>query len=348
MIGRRTFLGQSAALWLSCALLPGCRAQVTRQTVCESLVKDVLAPDVRALVAPSTALAEAVAQLSKGDVALAAARKAFGPALLAWQRVFAFRAGPVVETNALFRSTFWPPRETSIQRAIDGEAAIDEALIESLGVDAKGLYTLELLLFAPAKADGSTLLQTERARAFAAELARDVQRRAAASVKQLGDGGDYAKRFATGAPDGVNLLINMWLETSETMAADRLGYALSLHEQGRLQAGAVPGGLSGVSADILRSWAEVMQRTYLGVADMGLSALVKQVAPAVDQRLRAAFTKTLADLTALGPTLEASAAKSPTLLADARKTVRALEILFKTELASALGVTISIVSGDGD
>lgn len=351
MIGRRGFLTQSSALLLCAGYAGACKPHSTRQSVVEELVASVLVPDVRGLKAPSNQLANALSRLAQEPQTLPAAQRAFVAALFAWQRVYAFRVGPVVESNALFRSTFWPPRATSMERVLTGTEPVDGALIEQLGVDAKGLFALELMLFGKPSTVEHVYFQGARAQrdgAFAAALGRDLQQRAHAANTLLGDGKTFATRFASAQPDGVFQLVNLLVETSETLAVDRLGYARTLHEQRRLVPGAVPGGLSGVSADILITWLTVMQRIYLGAHNDGLSLLVQQVAPATDQRARATFQAALQDVRALAGALESSVSKSPALAEKAAQSTRALEVLLKTELASALGVTISIVSGDGD
>jgi uncharacterized protein len=335
MIGRRRFLMQSSGLLL--ASMTGCKPRITRAGVLENLVTSLLTQDVHALLSPSTQLAEHVALLRQGPRAVAKARASFVPALLAWQRVHAFRVGPAVETSALFRSTYWPPRLVNVER-------------ERLGVDSKGLFALELMLFGqPSQHDQQffTGARAERDVAFASALARDVRERARAAIAAQGDGRAFAKRFAS-APDGISQLLNLLVETGESLAADRLAHALTLHTQGRLVEGALPGSLSQVSADILVCWLTVMQRIYTGAHQDGLTLLVQQVSAQTDARVRTAFDTALRDVRKLGPSLEASVVRGANDLSQAAKSARALEVLFKTELASALGVTISIASGDGD
>ena len=88
---------------------------------------------------------------------------------------------------------------------LSAPAPIDEQRVEGLGVDARGLYALEYLLFDPRSANAMALANDPhgaRARAYALELAANVRGYADRVQRLLGDGHDYAKSFANGAPGG--------------------------------------------------------------------------------------------------------------------------------------------------
>jgi len=312
------------------------------------LVLEVAVPDLRALPETSASLVQALQLAAKGG-SLGSARTALQKALLAWQRVQAFRNGPAVDSNALLRSTFWPSREQSIAAVIEGSAAIDAALVENLGVDAKGLYALELMLFdAEFQSSWFDATHAPRALALATAFAVDVRARAQAVQELLGDGHAFADKFAAGGQESINRLVNQLVETSETIAADRLLRVLGLQEHDRLLPGQLHGGYSGLSTQLALAWLTATQRLYLGAHESGLCTLVKQVAPEIDKRVREAFAAAVASLKALDGPLEQVVLHARPRLQEAASKAKALEVALKSDLAASLGVTLSIVSGDGD
>jgi predicted lipoprotein len=79
-----------------------------------------------------------------------------------------------------------------------------------------------------------------------------------------------------------------------------------------------------------------------------LHPLVEEPAPSLDQRVRQALAGARAGVAAIGvPLEEAARSRRFTLLAAAVAT-RTLERSFRVDLASALGVTVTFTSGDGD
>lgn len=347
MMNRRVFVMSSACLAMTG--WAGCRNIATRESVLRQLVLQVAVPELQALPKVSRELASALHQVKHGDAAsLENAQRALRKALLAWQRVQAFRNGPVVESNALLRSTFWPARRLAIGSVIEGNATIHSALVESLGVDAKGLFALELMLFEQTAREEWLGPHGERVIALAAAFADDVRERADAVLRQLGDGRAFADKFAAGGQESLNRLVNQLVETSETIAADRLLRVLGLQEHDRLLPGQIYGGFSGLSAQLPLASLITTQSLYLGVDDAGLCALVKQVSPAIDTRVRSTFAAALAALKALSGPLEQVVRRDRKLLVQAADAAKALEVALKSDLASALGVTLSIVSGDGD
>lgn len=348
MMNRRRFVfGSSATLALLASSSSGCTQVVTREDVLRQLVLTVVAPEIRALPKSSVALVEALRRWSDTQ-GLESARSALRSCLLSWQRTQAFRSGPLVESNALLRSTFWPSRRNTIAGAIEGSAPVDATLVENLGVDAKGLYALELILCDERSSEWHTGARAARTRSLAVAFAEDVVRRAATANEQLADGRKFADAFAAGGQASLDKLVNQMVETSETVAADRLLRVLGLQEHDRLLPEQIPGGYSGLSTQLPLAWLKATQQLYLGAGQSGLCTLVKQAAPAIDVRLRTAFDTAVQAIEQLKVPLEQVVQQDRARLQDVAAKARALEIALKSDLAASLGVTLSIVSGDGD
>src|SRR5215471_16868381 len=152
---RRRFLRFAADL-SAAAALGACKRQATREQILAAMAREVATADVAAIVTETGSLESAIGRLvgSPSPDALRRARETWRRALLAWKSAYCFRNGPLVETNALLHTTFWPARPAAIEAALRSDAEIDNAYIEELGIDAKGIFALEAILF-PEETDDS-------------------------------------------------------------------------------------------------------------------------------------------------------------------------------------------------
>src|SRR5262245_53120928 len=175
-ISRRSFLHDSGLLALG---LSGCSVlsrRSPREEVLSALVLRIGAPDTQEILAQSRALAS-ILRLPPSAANLEAARHALRKAALLWQRAYAFRNGPIIESHAFIRSAFWPTRPDAVREVLEGDQAFDDAFIAELGVDVKGVFALEHLLFeGPNGTAGGFFVGpgAMRARAFAIALADDA------------------------------------------------------------------------------------------------------------------------------------------------------------------------------
>lgn len=329
-----------------------CKRPPTRPEVLEALVREQVVPDIRELAGVNEALTRASRALEKAPSAarLESVRAAFRQTLLAWERAHTFRVGPLVDSNAFLRAAFWPVRGDVLEPLITGSAPLDAAAVGSLGVDGKGLFALERLLWdgppgAPLWLEGP---HQARARNFARLLAEDVEARAAAGLKLLGDGRAFARSFAADGQASLTRLVTHDVETLESIVVDRLQRGLALQQQGRLRPGEVPADLSGLSLQVSAVQLEALQGRYAGRDGLGLEALVVQAAPALAPRIRAALDQALSALRALSVPLLRVLAESPARVEHALAQVKAVEVAYKSELATALAVTLALTAGDGD
>jgi predicted lipoprotein len=352
VISRRAWLRQNAlaGLWLASG---ACKRAPTRPEVLEALVLEQVVPDIRALPGVSNRLRVALESLAEApsSAALVTAQAAFRAALLAWQRAQTFRSGPLVESNTFLRAAFWPVRGANLEQLLTGNAPLDAARVEALGVDAKGLFALERLLWERPQGAPEGWLEgphAPRARRFAQLLAEDIATRVAAAASTLGDGRSFARSFAAEGQAGLTRLITQNVETLESIAVDRLQRALALHQQGRLRLGELPADFSGLSLSISRVQLEALHAQYRGQDERGVSALVAQAAPQIAPHIETLYQEALSALRALELPMAEALVRVPGQVERALERVKALEIAYKAELSSALAITLSLVSGDGD
>lgn len=346
------------AVLVAVAAVAGCRRTPQKTSVLEALVREVVLPVDLALVPASEALASDADRLAAAPspVALQAARASWRRAALAWRRAFAFREGPVVETNALNRASFWPPHAARVQALLHDPGPADADAIEALGSDGKGLFVVEAMLFAggdhptpeSVTADWSGPGGGPRA-LWTRVLAHDVARYARAVSGRATTGGDaFARAYAAAGQISVNRLVNQMVENVEGVSTNRLGLVLGLADSRLLRAREVEGWPSGTSHELAAVLVTATRQLYVGGGGGGLGALVGAASPAQDARVRAAFEAAVADVGALGAPLERVVSQRRPALEKAARALKDLELALKVDMANALGVTLTFTAGDGD
>jgi predicted lipoprotein len=346
-LSRRALFAQLAGV----AALPsalGCRRELDQRAVLRALVLQVAVPNAEALLRESRRLdlsLRAVSESSTGEEA-SSARTAFRRALLVWKRCYAFRIGPFASSNVFLRAMFWPARPKSIEAVLSGERAIDGALVDALGVDAKGLFGLEYLLFSDSGQGAGDSFGARRKR-YALEISSNVMAYAERNLRLLGDGRGYAQSFAEHGRDSENRLVAQMIDSVELLVG-KLERVLRFNESGALQASHVKGYFSGTSLDIAISLLAGTEALYAGGGGPGLCDRVAPVSTAIDERLRAAFGAAHRALQALRVPLEQCVKANSKGMRSAVTAVRALELALRVDLKSALGITLTFSSGDGD
>jgi len=354
---RRSFLAELSGLIAasSCAaLVPSCSPPVNpRERALSRVIERVLLPNVQDIARTSHELQAAIAPLctAPGDATLAAAQHAFRDACAAWQRGYAFQEGPLVTTGALMRAAFWPVQAGAIAELLTSDTPIDADQIEALGVDKKGLFVLEQLLFAD-PGDGAPHAfshpeQRERTAQLMAALAADVVVHADRALAALGDGTSYRDEFARAGQASVNRLVNLMLNNLEGLVM-RLQRTLRLADAHRLRSSDVQAAKSGMANAGLHAWFSVSARIYHADRDYSLATLVQDAAPALATPIEQHFERAEQALSVLSVPLERAVRELPQQVSAVLDALRALEVAIRSELVSALGVTLTFTSSDGD
>jgi predicted lipoprotein len=338
---------------LACALSIACSSQrvPTRAQVLRSLIERVALPEARAVDEAQTELNARLAELERAPEApaLHAVQTTWKRALLAWECARAFRIGPVIESRALLRAMFWPVRSEALESMRAESSSFDAARIDRLGVDVRGMFALEWLLFGkPAQLLQSVTPEGAHARALSSALAQNVQRYAQTTRKLLGDGSALTASLNSDEQQSVSRFVDLMIITVEGLTNQRLAPLLQPTAAGKALVHGTRGELSGMSSELVVAQLTATSQLYLGDGGPGLGALVKTAAPAIDQHLRLLFRAALAAVRALDEPLERVAAGDPSRIVRAHAALKDLERALKSELTSALGVTLTFESGDED
>lgn len=284
-----------------------------------------------------------------GEAALAEARMRWSDAMRAWDGLAALAIGPLIERRSLLHIDFTPTRPALIGRAIEKRPA-GAAALEKIGTPAKGLPALEWLLWTKPVGPRSP------ACAYAAEVAADVGREAAALARafEAAAGREWSKDDA--ASTAMGEAINQWLAGLERLRWQDIERPLRAAQDGGgkapLSAPAFPRQASGQSA---ASWSAQWQALHR-------VALQAEAAPpqpggglvTIETYLRGRGLNSEADAlrravqeadTAMRNGLSAGA--TARLLAAA-KALADLKRVLEARVAPALEVSIGFSSADGD
>jgi uncharacterized protein len=347
---RREFL-KFSSMWLGSVV--GCRRARGPREVLEALMLELVVPDTRDVASTSESLASALSQFeaAPSSQTLSASRKAWRNALEAWKRAQCFGAGPLVETNALVRSVFWPARPAAVSAALASRAAIDQRFVGDLGVDAKGLYALEFLLF-PGQDDSRVVAEFSgeagsRRRRLAVELARNVREYSSTGLRALGDGIAAAHRFSQDSQASLSALVGHLISNVESLAIHKLALPLELQKNGMLTSAGVEGTPSGTSQSTALVQMLAFQRIYFGDS-AGVQTLARAASPEIDERVSTRFADAVAAVRAIAVPLDRAARDHAPRLATAAEVTKGLEICLKVDLISTLGLTLTFPAGDGD
>ena len=324
----------------------------TRAAVLQRLVKHVALPELRTLASTQHALTTSLATLERApnEATLAAATAAWKAAALAWVRVEALRVPVNDGGRNLLRAEFWPTRGAQIEELLHDGSALDADQIEALGVDVRGMYALERLLFTePAAQLLTASSEGSRTRLLARALAQNVERHALELTQTTGTGDTWAKGLTHDAAASLSRFVNMTTASLEQLASERLGPALTRGTRTPVTAREIRGGFSGISSQLVQAQFGTIERLYLGDQTCpGIATLLKPATPAVEQHVRTLFRTAHTRLAELALSLDQLAQLREPRIAHAHTALKELERALKTEASSALGVTLTFESSDGD
>jgi predicted lipoprotein len=326
------------------------------ESVLRALGEDVIVPSYAGMADSLDGLTAALDTLCATPSAanLEAARTAWREAAVAWPATRAGGVGPAMDRR-LMADVAYQARPQTVAELLDGTDPLDPESLAESGAGARGLSTVELLLF-----DGgaSDLAAPRAAGARRCEYARSASILSGQAVQVVlddwrGESGDepYAETLVSGVDEGpqssVSALVNEVahaLQTLDDTGLRRIAEASSVQDL----ASTYRDGPAGYGLAELRGLHSGIVAMIEGPSgDDGLRALVAERDEAVADRLDAALTEATSALDAL-PDSIADTFSAPEELAAASEAVAELKVVVGTEVASVLGVTIGFSDADGD
>ena len=329
------------------------------------MVRYVIQPDYQELAAQSRALTAALEQLTNAPTvdALVQTRAAWLATMLATRQIQWLQTGPIADRECLATFYYSKVLPYRMEDVLNASGPMDAAYLGELGAAAKGLFALEYLLYesrteslaktaTPAGPNPGNFSGTNGLRRcqFLSALANDVRKKAdQISAAWAGtNASDVRSKFVSGGPGTVSSLVNQLAQNLETIAEGRLNFALQLPAPVMRQLNRIEGARSSTSVPQLGAMLRGAHKVFRGGEGLGLDDLLRELNPALAGRVEAQFPKAIAAVQSIDAPLEVAVTDRKDLVQRAYEASRDLEILFKVEVASALGVTIKFSSDDGD
>lgn len=322
-----------------------------------TLGTEVIVPAYSDLVDALEALGTAVDDLcaAPGPATLDAARAAWNTAAEAWQRTRPVGVGPAMERRTM-STVAYPARPEDVDEVLAGADPITPQSLAEGRATARGLSTIERLLFEPGVSDEALATGAPGSRrctyaAAATTLASESATQVADDWTGAAGGEPYTDVLAAGI-DGdpqssLAAVVNEVAHALQTIDDQGLrGIALATVPEDVPEA--QRDGPAGRRVADLRAQLDTVRAVVEGPSgDDGLSALVAARSPETAERLDDALAAATATVGALPDSIAATLAV-PDDLAAAAEDAGELKVALSTEVASVLGITIGFSDADGD
>lgn len=354
-------------VWLSASDSPS-SAPAGRAAILEQGIRKVAQPGIDRLVAAVAELKASARQLSETPSAepVKACQVAWRHVHEAWKHFQPSAGACGLDATLVSEISYWPAFASSIENVVKSPRPLDPAFFEILGAGAKGFYALEYLLFdlpagntgrvgndaAPKKPrlSAAKLLDdptSARRRAYVLGLAEHLANRCESLQHYLRQA-EYPAQWAGRGQEALNQVVNHLVEVLEVSGVGRLARQLELLDNRRLTYEAIEGIASEASLTAFTAMVDGAEQLYSGANGPGLDDEARAINPDLADRLQKQFLTAKSAFHKLGSPLDEALINNRANVEQALAEIRTLEVLIKADLASALGVTITFGSNDGD
>ena len=333
----------------------------SRQEVMASLTGLVIVPRYRQASQSMTEFSDSTAALcsSPGSGALETTRANWRKARVAWMTTEAFRFGPAMDRRSVSLVDWWPVDIEGIDQTLaERDPVTEETVRQFLPSTHRGMSAMEHLLFGR----GSDALDAPEGEARCrylqslAAVARDEVGGILLDWEGEGESGGYAgyidgsAKLSLHPRDGEAEVVRSLVFMVRTISNMRLGAALGVDSEP--DAEAIPSGAAGHSTRDLERQLLSISEAYLGAdgvpESLGVSHIVSQLSPEVDQRMAAAIANTAEAIESVEGSLESAIANNPQSVRNVYDNFKELQRVLNTEVVSLLGVSVGFSDTDGD
>ncbi len=331
-----------------------------------ALTEDVIVPRFESVAMAMAQMEVHLQDLCNEPAAdnLELARQSWNRARSTWMRAQALGFGPVMDRRSRSLVDWFPVDPNRIEDLlVTRESVTAEDVREYLSATQRGLGAIEYVLF---QDDSTVLAFLDQDNALHCPYVLALADVAAVEMHEVLDAwqgtsevsSSYAAKF-TGTASASLLdtaavaeLVRTSVFLMRTITDMQLGKALGLDGNDPDPA-AIPGGTGHYATSDLRDQVLGMQDIYLGHSEtegagLGLSTLIHDLSPDVDENLKKAFEEVLASLDNLEDPLQLSVVQDPEPGMEAYNNLKELQRIWNTEVVSLLGVSVGFADTDGD
>ncbi|MCX6183028.1 MAG: imelysin family protein [Bacteroidetes bacterium] len=280
-----------------------------------------------------------------------------------WKQCEAYILGVPAEIYINFKIDKWPTNQTFIDNNINGISTLNEAFVESQGSTAKGFPAIEYLVF---NTNGDSLvlknfttdINATRRMDYLIALTLNLQTKATYLLQTWNDYlPDFETTVRTDIYGSLSKLINAQSSLLEQIVNTKLGYPLGKTNGDVAIPESVEDYLSKESVNDIRINLAGIQEAYLcsfgGNSGKGLRDFLNYneakkgddlLSTVIDNK----FAECFAALDKISSPLSGAVNSQKTDVEDLYIKIRDLLILYKSNMADDLGVTITFNDNDGD
>ncbi|MCJ8164085.1 imelysin family protein [Pontibacter sp. E15-1] len=371
----RVFKSYTAAALLCFSVLAGCTSDdkgdtppstdFDRQAMLVNYSENLIVPGYAALSTKTTALEASVAAFADAPSTgtLASARAAYQEAYMAWQQVGMYGFGPAEEQLLRNNINIYPTATDEIEANV---AAGSYDLQAAANLDAKGFPALDYLLYGAgteaAVVDQFTAgAQAANRKKYLQDVASLIQQRTQA-VYEGWTSGKYAAKFqastGTAVGSGIGNLVNQLNADIDVTKRAKVGIPSGRFTSGSALPEKTEAYYSHTSLELLKQAIRAEKAAFMGQSasganGQGLDDYLDHVkAPynggLLSEAIEAQFDAALAAADAVQGPLSDAVTTQPVAVTKVYDALQKLIVLTKTDMPSALGVTISYTDNDGD
>ncbi len=332
---------------------------------------NIIIPSFEAFLANSktlTVAADAYTADVQSEQKLSALQAAWLNTAKAWKMASLFTQGPIENDFLSSGIYFTPTNYTSIEKAISQPTApINNAYIEGLGANVKGIPTIEYIIFNSsgnaAVISGFSGAGATNRIAYLKALCVNLETQSTTILsKWKADGDNYLKTFITADGRDINssfgMLSNKMIDLIYTIKDERLGAPLGKRNSGTPQPGLVDAPFSNASMVLMKAELQSIENTFNGTSLSGASgagfddildnAGAKSGSELLSTRIKNQFALVHTKLDLITSPLSTAVTSQTSLVSAAYDEVKKLQVMMEVDMINNLGVLLTFSDNDGD
>ncbi|MFZ6052393.1 imelysin family protein [Halocola ammonii] len=273
-----------------------------------------------------------------------------------WQYCSPFEFGPAYTLELRANTNTFPADVEDIQLRIEADDNPQSA-------DERGYPSIDFLINGVAESDQEIIdLFTSdglagKRKSYLLKLTQKIRDNAISVSSEWNNGyiDDFAQNTGTQAGSALSLLVNELNKDYEMIKRERIALPLGLLTLGMPLPDRCEAYYGGYSAELAHEHMLAIVETYKGGDGRGLDDLLNDAEAfhqpsnqLLDEAIQEQMNSGLAQLEGLPDPLSATIEQEPATVEECYDELQALVVLLKTDMPSALGVSITFTDNDGD
>ena len=277
-----------------------------------------------------------------------------------WKRLELYNLGTVEDSFIHFEINRWPTNIDFMNTYINGREILNETFIASKGSSSKGISAIEYLLFSSQNnqnvlSEFTKNTNFERRLGYLLALSNNLKSKSEEiSTIWTNDKVRFLSAVENGINGSQNQLINAMITLIEEIIISKLGKPLGEYEDGRIDFEELEAYRSQTSLLIIQEHLTALKRCYTGSflqngIKCGFDNYLKLMdREALDVRIIVAFENCQNKIDAITTTLQQELVDNPENITNLQNAFRALLVLIRVDMATAIGATVTLNDTDGD